>query len=63
MEKEDALKLNVGDEVIEESTGKSIRVIMAFEDMVGENFDQPVVMIEGTREDGHYDHWSSDQVK
>jgi hypothetical protein len=59
----DALKLHVGDEVVEKSTGKSIRVIMAFEDRVGENFEQLVVMIEGTREDGHYDHWSSDQVK
>lgn len=45
-----------GDEVVEKKTNKSIRVICAFE-------EPGVVMIEGTREDGHYDHWSSDQVK
>lgn len=63
MTKEDALKLHVEDEVIEKKTGMSIRVICTFEDMVGEKFDQEVVMIEGTRSDGHYDHWSSDDVR
>ena len=63
MKAEDARKLHLGDEVIEKSTGKSIRVIDVFEDKVGDNFDIPVVMIEGTRSNGHYDHWSSDQVK
>jgi hypothetical protein len=63
MKAKDALKLHKGDEVIEKSTGMSIQVICAFDDLVGENFDQPVVMIEGTRSDNHYDHWSSDQIK
>lgn len=63
MTKEEALNLHIGDEVIEKSTGMSIRVICAFEDMVGEKFDQHVVMIEGTRSDEHYDHWSSDDIQ
>ena len=60
MKAEDALKLPPGSEVIEKSTGKSIKVILPFEDVID---DKPVVLIEGTRSDNHYDHWSSDQVK
>jgi hypothetical protein len=62
MKAKDALKLNPGDEVVEKKTNKSIRVICAFEDVFEGH--KHVVMIEGTRvRDGHYDHWSSDQVK
>ena len=56
MRARDAIKLNVGDEVVDKKTGESIRVICAFE-------EPGVVMIEGTAKHSGYNHWPHTAVK
>ena len=53
----DAKKLHNGDEVIEKSTGKSIKVFNTWLDY------KKLLLVEGLRSDGVYMKWTHQEVK
>lgn len=57
----DAAKLHSGDEVIDKTTGESIKVICAFEDYIVPG--KRCIMIEGTGAKQGYNHWQHTTVK
>lgn len=60
MRARDAIKLHVGDEIVDKESGESIRVLSSFEDKVG---SKKIVMIEGVGSKQGYNHWQSSRVK